>query len=267
MKKKLLSLFLLLTLLLSLAACGHKDTPKDAASAPSATQVTLSAEQMAAVDQAFALAEGESLPEEITLTGTVSYVKEVSDDYQNASFDLQVVGSTGEETIDCYRAKPAVGTPLEIAVGDVVTLTGTILNYKGTIEFYPATYSNAGGGTTTTTAKPTKWEGTVTEDGIYDSKDEVALYIHTYGRLPQNYVTKSQHNAMGEPTDKCCGGDRFYNKEGLLPNKSGRLYYECDIDTLGTKSRGQKRIVFSNDGLVYYTGDHYRSFTLLYGEP
>ena len=61
------------------------------------------------------------------------------------------------------------------------------------------------------------------------------------------------------------GGDRFYNKEGLLP--SGHTYYECDIGTTGGRNRGAKRIVFSSDGLVYYTNDHYESFTLLYGEP
>ena len=62
------------------------------------------------------------------------------------------------------------------------------------------------------------------------------------------------------------GGSRFGNYEELLPVKKGRVYTECDIDTLGAKSRGAKRIVFSNDGLIYYTDDHYESFTLLYGE-
>ena len=62
------------------------------------------------------------------------------------------------------------------------------------------------------------------------------------------------------------GGDKFGNREGLLPKKNGRQYYECDIDTVGKSSRGAKRIVFSDDGLIYYTDDHYESFTLLYGE-
>ena len=61
-------------------------------------------------------------------------------------------------------------------------------------------------------------------------------------------------------------GDYFGNYEGLLPEKKGRKYTECDIDTLGAKSRGAKRIIFSNDGLIYYTDDHYESFELLYGE-
>jgi guanyl-specific ribonuclease Sa len=64
----------------------------------------------------------------------------------------------------------------------------------------------------------------------------------------------------------CIGGDKFGNYEGILPSAPGRYWTECDIDTLGASSRGVKRIVFSNDGLIYYTDDHYESFTLLYGE-
>ena len=64
----------------------------------------------------------------------------------------------------------------------------------------------------------------------------------------------------------CIGGDRFGNREGLLPNTEGRTWTECDIDTLHADDRGPKRIVFSNDGLIYYTPDHYGSFELLYGE-
>ncbi len=116
---------------------------------------------------------------------------------------------------------------------------------------------------------------TLPEDGSYDSKEEVALYIHLYGHLPPNYISKKEAEKLGwsggglEPyaPGKCIGGSRFGNYEGLLPEAKGRSYTECDIDTLGAKSRGAKRIVFSNDGLVYYTDDHYESFELLYGEP
>ena len=117
---------------------------------------------------------------------------------------------------------------------------------------------------------------TVDEDGWYSSKEEVALYIHLYGDLPGNYVTKDEaedagwsggnvERYTGEGT--AIGGSRFGNREGLLPKEQGRTYTECDIDTVGENSRGAKRIVFSNDGLVYYTDDHYESFELLYGEP
>lgn len=114
----------------------------------------------------------------------------------------------------------------------------------------------------------------IDEDGWYYSKNEVALYIHTYGRLPGNYITKKQAQKLGWSSGslekyapgKAIGGDKFGNYEGLLPDAPGRTYTECDIDTKGAKKRGAKRIVFSNDGLIYYSDDHYESFTLLYGE-
>jgi len=115
---------------------------------------------------------------------------------------------------------------------------------------------------------------TIDENGSYTTKDEVALYIHLYGKLPSNFITKDQARDLGwegggledYAPGKCIGGDRFGNYEELLPDAPGRSWTECDIDTLGKSSRGAKRIVFSNDGLIYYTDDHYESFTLLYGE-
>ena len=114
----------------------------------------------------------------------------------------------------------------------------------------------------------------IEEDGTYTTKEDVARYIHTYGHLPDNFITKKQAQALGweggslEPyaPGKCIGGSRFGNYEGTLPEKDGRTYTECDIDTLGAEKRGGKRIVFSNDGLIYYTEDHYETFELLYGE-
>ena len=113
-------------------------------------------------------------------------------------------------------------------------------------------------------------------EGAYNSKEDVALYIHLYGCLPPNYVTKSYaQNVLGcsakdvedHYPNGAIGGDTFGNREGLLPKKAGRTWKECDIDTWGKSGRGAKRIVFSNDGLVYYTDDHYNSFELLYGDP
>lgn len=114
----------------------------------------------------------------------------------------------------------------------------------------------------------------IDEDGSYFDKENVALYIHTYGKLPDNFITKDEARDLGweggsvekYAPGKAIGGDRFGNYEGLLPKKKGRTYTECDIDTDGYHSRGSRRIVFSNDGLIYYTHDHYESFELLYGE-
>ncbi len=116
-------------------------------------------------------------------------------------------------------------------------------------------------------------EAQLDPDADYYSKEDVALFIHSYGELPRNFITKSEaknnyggnKNAMAQGYR--IGGDRFGNYEGLLPKKTGRSWTECDIAEPGATSRGAKRIVFSNDGLVYYTDDHYESFTLLYGEP
>ncbi|MBO4930782.1 MAG: hypothetical protein J6I42_01255 [Clostridia bacterium] len=122
--------------------------------------------------------------------------------------------------------------------------------------------------------EPEPEEPAIDENGSYDDRDNVALYIYTYGKLPPNYISKAEAQDLGweggsverYAPGKCIGGSKFGNYEGLLPKKSGRQYYECDIDTLGGSSRGAKRIVYSNDGLIYYTDDHYESFTLLYGE-
>lgn len=114
------------------------------------------------------------------------------------------------------------------------------------------------------------------EDGIYNSKEEVALYIYTYGKLPSNYVTKKEARELGwvakegnlyKVCENCSiGGDVFTNQQKVLPTKKGRTYYECDID-YESGTRNAKRIVYSNDGLIYYTDDHYDTFELLYGEP
>lgn len=122
-------------------------------------------------------------------------------------------------------------------------------------------------------AAPSQQTQQLAEDGTYTTKEDVALYIHLYGRLPDNFITKKEAQQLGwtggslEPyAPGCCiGGSRFGNYEGLLPEADGRAWTECDINTLGAKSRGPERIVFSNDGLIYYTGDHYQTFELLYG--
>lgn len=118
-------------------------------------------------------------------------------------------------------------------------------------------------------------EPILSEDGGYTSKEEVAAYIHEYGHLPSNFITKKEAKKLGWVSSEgnlgevapgmSIGGDYFGNFEGNLPEAKGRDYYECDIDTDGSY-RGAKRIVFSNDGLIYYTEDHYETFELLYGE-
>ena len=113
----------------------------------------------------------------------------------------------------------------------------------------------------------------IREDGSYTSRDEVALYLHTYGKLPKHFISKKDAEEQGFRFGEgdfgeafpgmSVGGSRFGNYEGQLPEKAGRRYYECDIDYQGGR-RNAKRIVYSNDGLIFYTDDHYKSFTQLY---
>lgn len=103
----------------------------------------------------------------------------------------------------------------------------------------------------------------------YYDVTNVVLYLEIYGELPPNYIMKSQAQSLGweggsvekYQDSAAIGGDTFGNREGLLPAAEGRRYTECDIDTHGYNSRGSRRLVFSNDGLYFYTSDHYESFS------
>ena len=144
----------------------------------------------------------------------------------------------------------------------------------GILSGCSVSYIRIGDSTTTLASEAAVSSAYIDEYGIYADKENVALYIHEYGHLPDNYITKKAAEKLGwdggsldsYAPGKCIGGSSFGNYEGLLPEKKGRTYKECDIDTLGASSRGAKRIVYASDGLIYYTDDHYESFTLLYGE-
>lgn len=99
---------------------------------------------------------------------------------------------------------------------------------------------------------------------------DIADYIFAHGTLPDNFLTKNEARQMGWDSSKnyvsdvapgySIGGDKFGNYEGLLPDASGRKWYEADANyTAGP--RGAERILYSSDGLVYYTNDHYQTFT------
>ena len=108
--------------------------------------------------------------------------------------------------------------------------------------------------------------------GYYYDVENVVLYLTAYGELPPNYITKDEARDLGWQGGSvedyldgaAIGGDRFGNYEGLLPEAKGRSYTECDIDTDSYGSRGSRRLVFSNDGLFFYTHDHYEHFDEVY---
>ena len=137
-----------------------------------------------------------------------------------------------------------------------------------------ASASGAAGSASATSASADSAQSvSVTRDGTYTDKDHVAAYIHEYGKLPSNFISKTKAKKAGWDSEsgnlwdvcpgKSIGGGTFYNDDGLLPEKSGRTWKECDIDYEGGY-RGAKRICYSSDGLIYYTSDHYQSFTQLY---
>lgn len=97
---------------------------------------------------------------------------------------------------------------------------------------------------------------------------ETVTTIRQRGKLPDRYVTKAEAQKLGwRPGEDLCdsargrsiGGDRFGNRERRLPEKKGRKYFEADLDFACGK-RGAKRLVWSDDGLMYTTVDHYDSF-------
>lgn len=115
----------------------------------------------------------------------------------------------------------------------------------------------------------------IIETEQYTTPEEVAEYLYLYGHLPDNYLTKNEARELGWESNEgnldevasgmSIGGDSFGNREGLLPKAQGRKYYECDVNYSGGY-RNSERLVYSNDGLIFYTADHYESFEQLYGE-
>ena len=104
----------------------------------------------------------------------------------------------------------------------------------------------------------------------YTAPEDVAEYLHIYGELPENFITKKDAKKLGWVSSEgnlwevapgmSIGGDHFGNYEGILPEGD---YRECDVNFDGGY-RGSERIIYGEDGSIYYTDDHYKTFTQLY---
>ena len=273
MKKKILNLASLLVLIfIMLAGCGRAaaDTAQSIAEAVASEAISLIEEADGAAGEA------ESAPAE---SGRHS-VSESEDDPVESSEEGGISDAGNEEEAgvsdapeeSAEEASPEEGETSGAPQGSASESTSA---ESTSAESTPAESTPAESVSSESSAEE-ETGLSVDEDGWYSSKEEVALYLHLYGKLPGNFLTKKEAEELG--WDKSygslwkvapgmsIGGSRFGNYEKLLPEKKGRKYYECDIGYNG-KTRGAKRIVYSNDGLVYYTGDHYESFELLYGEP
>lgn len=105
--------------------------------------------------------------------------------------------------------------------------------------------------------------------------EEVADYIREHHSLPDNFITKKEAEKLGwnakegnlneVAPGKSIGGDIFRNREGKLPQKKGRIWYEADIH-YADGFRGKDRLLFSSDGLIYKTEDHYKTFKQMKGK-
>ena len=111
----------------------------------------------------------------------------------------------------------------------------------------------------------TKQVGTATNDGVFGAD----MYLMYTQSLPNNYISKTNAIALGwspkkgtlhsvAPSKTIFGGI-YRNKNGKLPSKPGRMWYEADINYV-SGYRNHDRILFSSDGLIFVTYDHYKTY-------
>lgn len=281
--KRILSLLMAAVTSLSLAACSA-GTPEETPSTSQSVSADYSVDSTAAAEESQpteeqSTAAADSAPSTEAAQSTTADTSAATPETAEGSQPTEEQSAAAADSAP--SAEAAQSTTADTSAATPETSEGSQpKDEQSTAAADNAPSAEASQSTTAdaSAATPETAEGSqpesLQEDGTYSSRDDVALYIHTYGHLPGNFITKKEARELGwsggsvedYAPGKCIGGDHFGNYEGLLPEKSGRSYTECDIDTLGSSGRGAKRIIFSNDGLIYYTDDHYASFTLLYGE-
>lgn len=107
-----------------------------------------------------------------------------------------------------------------------------------------------------------------------DGENGADYWVYYGCLLPEYYITKDEAEVLGwkrgknlarYAPGKMMGGDTYENKNGHLPQTPGRTWTEADFDYISGKRNGC-RVVFSNDGLVFVTYDHDRTFIEIIGE-
>ncbi len=114
--------------------------------------------------------------------------------------------------------------------------------------------------------------GTATTKG----KNGADWWIATYHQLPPYYISKAEARALGWKAwkgnlasvapNKMIAKGIYRNDNGHLPESSGRIWFEADINYIAGR-RGTERILYSNDGLIFVTWDHYHTFTEIVSMP
>lgn len=108
---------------------------------------------------------------------------------------------------------------------------------------------------------------------VLTQQQKVADYLHQHQRLPAYYLRKNEARKQGwDPASgnlcnilpgRAIGGDHFSNRENVLPDQPGRRWFEADVN-YQCGHRGSDRMLYSSDGLIYVTHDHYRHMEQIY---
>ena len=192
-----------------------------------------------------------------TITNTGSFVSgkmspEELVDYQVNVFYAASIAYGGAKGISGIKNIPS---NIKTTVSSIKTIPSKI---KSTISrITEGAFNTVGEGHNVVNYAKLKEQYRVTE-----LSNDVVESLQSTGQLPSNYITKAQAQSMGWNTGKAIGGDIFSNSTGVLPNAKGRIWYEADVGMnymMGRNKNPGYRIVFSNDGLIYGTYDHYNS--------
>lgn len=190
-----------------------------------------------------------------------------------AKQQLSDIQAAQEWLIQARAENPELAKDLDRAIGKAGVHTAGVLTYGGTIlqkssSVLIKTNNTSGGTANSFTGASLRLDLKTTQ-----AANEVVDSLRTTGRLPSNYVTKQEAMRNGWQPGKALnntspgaqiGGDVFSNSPAILPSAPGRIWYEADIGISNTMSRSNvnqpgSRLLYSNDGHLYITNDHYKN--------
>jgi len=152
-----------------------------------------------------------------------------------------------------------------IGIIALVIVVGWYFNHRRNQIIYPPLPSS-----TVIQSKLSGSQAEASPDVNQLSSEQVVIpYLKAHHRLPDYYLTKEAAREQGWSPEKgnlcdvlpgkIIGGDHFFNRDGQLPDKRGRKWFEADLN-YDCATRNADRLLYSNDGLIFVTYDHYRTF-------